>query len=204
MAVSWFSVLLLALTSSGINCCEVSFDPPGKNSYLYAKLEDALLGNRTALYALRNAFFSPQTKPRNFILLYFCLNITNVNCSHPGTINDHSFERCWDFQWSSLAIMNWITADELLAFDNGIMRTVGQDISLGGRHTVKVTLQIEQLSCIPTNTEVLSTVISFLGWVRLLVLNNTCPMTIAPWFLSLAVRKVWPTVRGYLQINVCH
>ena len=106
-------------------------NPHTATQVMYQKLEDALIADPNLKYLIKLAFFSSQTLSRDLVYLNVCVTPGDVqpgsceNSSLPG--GQSNFSYCQRFQWSSSALVNFISFDQLVILDNviseGILRT---------------------------------------------------------------------------------
>ena len=106
-------------------------NPHTATQVVYQKLEDALVADPNLKYLIKLAFFSSQTLSRDLVYLNICVTVGSVqpgsceNSSLPG--GQSNFSYCQRFQWSSSALVNFISFDQLVILDNviseGILRT---------------------------------------------------------------------------------
>ena len=159
-----------------------------RNPSLYRQLENALLDNPNGLYALHTAFFRPNSVSKEAVRIHLQLNINQMEpfeCSgeeadlqppveHTESISDNNgtqlHEYTWFFKWSSSAVLSQINVAELMAFDNAIAPMLYGGISTSINHVARITLSIPSLPCTLADTDVLSTVTTFLTWVSYSVL----------------------------------
>ena len=152
---------------------------------VYHKLEDALISDSSLLYMMQEVFIPSKILPRDLVHLYVCVEVGRVlpgdcdNSSLPG--GQRNFTYCQRFQWSSSALVDLISVDQLLILDNVISYTVFRIIE--NRGCVDVPLHIDTLPCETTEDDILAALMQLLPWVGICiylhvractcVLNNT-------------------------------
>ena len=103
-------------------------NPHTATQIMYQKLEDALIADPNLKYLIKLAFFSSQTLSRDLVYLNVCVTVGSVqheNCDNfslPG--GQSNFSYCQDFQWSSSALSNLISIDQLVILDNVISESI--------------------------------------------------------------------------------
>ena len=141
-----------------------------KTHLVYQKLEDALTGNKTVLYQMQEAFFPSKGSSRDVVYLQVCVTVGSVqsgscdNSSLPG--GQSNFTYCRKFQWSSSALVDLISVDQLLIMDNVISGSIVHIIE--HKKYMKVPLQIYNLPCDITVDDILAALMRLLPWVCIL------------------------------------
>ena len=69
-------------------------------------------------------------------------------------------------QWSSSSLLSLLTVDELAAFDNAIFVLVYSGIGSSLHDSIELVLQPESLPCMPSSSEMTTTLTTLLSWVR--------------------------------------
>ena len=114
---------------------------------VYHKLEDALIADSSVLYLMQEVFIPSKILPHNLVHLHVCVTVGSVqpgscgNFSLPG--GQSNFSYCQKFQWSSSALVDLISVDQLLILDNVITYTVLKIIE--HRASVDVLLYVDTL-----------------------------------------------------------
>ena len=174
-------LLLLWLQLCGAHYCTF----PGISRFqqlypLYQVLEDALTNNSKNLYLLKQVFFPSTSTPiREANVAYFstCIQFNTseqMNCMSnnqqlPNTTEETLCSRyCYDFRWTASPLLNMITVDQLLAFDNVVAdltySSIGTSIHLNSAWGIS--LLVPSFPCIPTQEDLMSTLSMLLSWVR--------------------------------------
>ena len=126
---------------------------------LHQKLEDSLSMNHKVLYQMYEAFFLSQNLPPDWLYLHVCVT---VGSEHPRSC-ESNFKYCQTFQWSSSALVDVISFDQLLIMDNVIseciIHTIDHQIYLS------VPLHIDNLPCGITEDDILPVLMQLLSWV---------------------------------------
>ena len=141
-----------------------------KTHLVYRKLENALTGNKTVLYQMQEAFFPSKGSSRNVVYLQVCVTVGRVqhgsyeNSSLPGV--QSNFTYCQKFQWSSSALVDLISIDQLLIMDNMISGSIIHVVE--HQKYMKVPLQIYNLPCDITDDDILAALMRLLPWVCIL------------------------------------
>ena len=94
---------------------------------IYQKLEDALSADKGVLYRMQVAFFPFQSLSQDLVYLNVCVtvDVQHENCDNfslPG--GQSNFSYCQDFQWSSSALSDLISIDQLVILDNVISESI--------------------------------------------------------------------------------
>ena len=142
---------------------------------VHRKLEDALIANSSLQYMMQEVFLTSKILPQNMVHLHVCVTAGSVQ---PGSCDNSSlfggqnnFTYCQWFQWSSSALVNLISIDQLLILDNIISYNVFHLIE--HRESVDVPLQIDALPCEIKQENILAALMQLLPWVCLCILNNS-------------------------------
>ena len=94
--------------------------PHTATQVVYQKLEDDLVADPNLKYLIKLAFFSSQTFTQDLVYLNVCVTVGSVqpgsceNSSLPG--GQSNFSYCQRFQWSSSALVDFISFDQLQKF----------------------------------------------------------------------------------------
>ena len=116
---------------------------------------------------MREAFFPAQSLSRDLVYLNICVTVGGVqhescdNSSLPG--GQSNFTYCKWFHWSSSALVNLISIDQLLIMDNVISESIIR-VVLHRKH-LEVNLQIDTLPCEITEDDILAALMQLLPWV---------------------------------------
>ena len=142
-----------------------------KNHILYQKLEDALTGNKTALYEMQEAFFPLTGSARDVVYLHVCVAVWSVQ---PVSYNNSScfggqnnFTYCQRFQWSSSALVDLISVDQLLILDNILSEIIIHVIE--HQEYMELPLHIYNLPYDIKEDDILSGLMRLLPWVCILI-----------------------------------
>ena len=152
---------------------------------VYHKLEDALISDSSLLYMMQEIFIPSKMVPRDLVYLRVCVTVGSMqhgSCDNSSLLGgQRNFTYCQKFQWSSSALVDLISVDQLLILDNVISYNVFQIIEHRGG--VDVPLHIDTLPCETTEDDILAALMQILPWVGICiyfhvracacVLNNT-------------------------------
>lgn len=159
--------------------------PPGASKFqqlysLYQVLEDVLTSNSENLYLLKQVFF-PSTRNRiregNVVYFSTCIQFNTTeqpNCLSNNQQLSNSTEEtsclryCYDFRWTVSPLLNLITVDQLLAFDNVFADFTYSNIASSIRHNSAwgISFLVPSFPCIPTQEDLMLTLSMLLSWVR--------------------------------------
>ena len=134
---------------------------------VYQKLEDALIADSNVLYMMQEGFISSKILPHDLVFLRVCVTVGSMqpgscdNSSLPGGQSNLTYSQ-W-FQWSSSALVDLISVDQLLILDNVVTYSVFQ-ITVHRGH-VHVPLHIDTLPCETTEDDILAALMQILPWV---------------------------------------
>ena len=166
------AVLLLSLATGG---CQAYCSRDDHFCYLYPlyrKLEASLVNNSQMLYALRQAFFPLHRTVSPAISIKVCIEVRQIqseDCSNSkGQSGAPAFSngnKCWWYEWTSSSLLALLTVDELLAFENIIFYTIYSNIGPSMFNSIDLTLRPESLPCMPSSSELETTLTSLLSWV---------------------------------------
>lgn len=158
----WGTILILLVAAATVE---------SESDTVYQKLEDALTSEQTVLRHMQEAFFPAKGSSRDVVYFNVCVTIGSVqpeSCDnsifklHSGQSN---FTYCQKFQWSSSALLDLISSDQLLIFDNVISENIIHVIE--HQQYMAVPLQIDTLPCDFTVDEILSAFMRLLPWVSM-------------------------------------
>ena len=134
---------------------------------IYQKLEEALIADSNVLYVIQEAFIPSRILPRNFVHLHVCVIVGSVqpaNCDNSSLFGGHSnFSYCQDFQWTSSALHDLISIDQLFILDNVISVWVFHLPE--HRRYIDVPLHIDTLPCETSEDDILAALMQLLPWV---------------------------------------
>ena len=143
-----------------------------KNHIVYQKLEDTLTGNKTALYEIQKAFFPLKGSSRDVVYLHVCVAVGSVQ--QPGSYDNSSltggqsnFTYCQRFQWSSSALVDLISVDQLLILDNILSEDIIHVIE--HHEYMEFPLHIYNLPYDIKDDDILEALMRLLPWVRILL-----------------------------------
>ena len=138
---------------------------------VYQKLEDALIADSSVLYLMQEVFILSKLLPHNLVRLQVCVTVDRLQ---PGSCGNSSlfggqrnFTYCQKFQWSSSALVDLISVDQLLILDNVISHNVFH-ILVHHAH-VDVPLHIDTLPCETTVDDILAALMQLLPWVGICI-----------------------------------
>ena len=136
---------------------------------MYQKLEDALVADPNLKYVIKLAFFSSQTLSRDLVYLNVCVTVGSVqhesceNSSLPG--GQSNFSYCQRFQWSSSALANFISFDQLVILDNVISASIFNNMM--HRKYTDFPIKIDALPFCTTKDDILAALMQLLPWVSI-------------------------------------
>lgn len=145
-----------------------------KNHIAYQKLEDALTGNKTALYEMQKAFFPLKGSSRDVVYLHVCVAVGSVqpgsydNSSLTGEQNNSTY--CQRFQWSSSTLVDLISVDQLLILDNLLSENIIHVIE--HQKYMELPLQIYNLTYDTKRDDILAALMRLLPWVCFIYVHN--------------------------------
>ena len=138
---------------------------------VYHKLEDALIADSSVLYLMQEVFIPSKILPHNLVRLQVCVT---VDCLQPGSCENSSllggqsnYTYCQKFQWSSSALVDLISIDQLLILDNVISHNVFRITQHRGY--IDVTLHVDALPCETTEDDILAALMQLLPWVGICI-----------------------------------
>ena len=136
---------------------------------IYQKLEDALIADKSVRYMMRQVFFPSQSLSQDLVYLNVCVTVGGVQpgiCDSSSLFSGQSnFSYCQYFQWSSSALVNLISIDQLFVLDNVISESIIRTIF--HRKYLDVPLHIDALPCETTEDDILGALMQLLPWVCL-------------------------------------
>ena len=145
-----------------------------KNHIVYQKLENALTGNKTALYEMQEAFFPLKGSSRDVVYLHVFVTVGSVQ---PGsydnsslTVGQSNFTYCQRFQWSSSALVDLISVDQLLILDNLLSENIIHVIE--HQKYMELPLQIYNPPYDIKDEDILAALMRLLPWVCFLHFHN--------------------------------
>ena len=131
---------------------------------MYQNLEDALIADRNLI---KLAFFSSQTLYQDIVYLNICVT---VDLLQPGSCGNSSlpsnFSYCQKFQWSSSALVDFISFDQLVIMDNVVSESVFQNMM--HRKYFDFPIKLDSLSICITKDDILAAIMQLLPWVCIL------------------------------------
>ena len=161
--------ILRASTAADSKGNETSVD----GSYLFHTLEDALIKETDSLYTLRECLLSKHNHVLS-IHIVACVAMATQNCSSTENVHEPVADsssscvssKCFDYQWSSSAVLDSISLEQLVTIDNAlaanmIWYTVGILQS-----KVKLHLHLDKVRYQPSELELSETLAKVLRWVR--------------------------------------
>ena len=130
-------------------------------------VEDALVGTSEILYRMQQVFFPTlhiHLRPVEIVIMEPCINVDSFNCTDNSASGNYS--KCWQFQWSNSPLLNVITVDELLAFENVFTSKVYSRIAGSMQENVmKIPIHIDSLPCAVSESDILQVLALTLNWV---------------------------------------
>ena len=168
----FFAMLLLTLAAAG---CQAYWNDDDNNFCylypLYQRLEASLVNDSQMLNVLWHVFFPLHSTVSPAVYVRVCIAVIEIqseSCNREGHSGEPAFssntsvKKCWEYQWSSSSLLAVVTADELVAFDNVLFPPVYGSIGHGG---IDLELQPESLPCMPSSSEMETTLTTLLSWV---------------------------------------
>ena len=153
------SIFLILLAAALV----VESTPTVAPQVVYQKIKDALTADSSVLYLMQEAFFPSQSLSRDLVYLNVCVTVGGVQPGRCEDFNGQSnFSYCQYFQWSSSALLNFISFDQLLILDN-ISESIIRMIMY--RDYIDVPLHIDTLPCETTEDDILTALMQLLPWV---------------------------------------
>ena len=125
------------------------------------------MADSNVMYIMQEVFVPSRIVPRNVIHLHVCVTVGSVQpagCDNSSLLGGQSnFSYCRDFQWTSSALLDLISIDQLLILDNVIslwaFRLTDHLSHIG------VPLHIDTLPCETTEDDILAALMQLLPWV---------------------------------------
>ena len=131
---------------------------------VYLKLQNVLLTDQKNRYLMQRVFFPSQDFPPDWLYLDVCVIVNSGQPGGCGGFNGQSnFSYCKKFQWSSSALANLISIDQLLILDNVISESIVRITQ--HRKFLQFPLHIESLPCNVTEDDILTALLQLLPWV---------------------------------------
>ena len=138
---------------------------------VYHKLEDALISDSSLLYMMQEIFISSKMLPHDLVFLRVCVTVGSMqhgSCDNSSLLGgQRNFTYCRTFQWSSSALVDLISVEQLLILDNVITYSVFRIIQHHGH--VHVPLHIDTLPCETTEDDILAALMQILPWVGIYI-----------------------------------
>ena len=131
---------------------------------VYLKLQNVLLTDQNSQYVMQRAFFPSQDFSPDWLYLNVCVTVNSAQPGGCGDFNGQSnFSYCQKFQWSSSALANLISIDQLLILDN----VISENIIRFTQHWkyLHFSLHIDSLPCNATKDDILTALLQLLPWV---------------------------------------
>ena len=95
---------------------------------IYQKLEDTLIADKSVLYLMQQAFFPSQSLSQDLVYLNVCVTVGSMqpgSCDTSSLLGEQSnFTYYQYFQWSSSALVNLISIDQLFVLDSVISENI--------------------------------------------------------------------------------
>ena len=131
---------------------------------VYLKLENVLLTDHKSRYMMQRAFFPSQDFSPDWLYLNVCVRVSSVQPGGCGEfVGRSNFSYCQKFQWSSSALANLISIDQLLILDNVISESIVRITQ--HRKFLHFPLHIDSLPCNATEDDILTALLQLLPWV---------------------------------------
>ena len=141
---------------------------------VYQKLEDALIADSNVLYMMQEVFISSKIFPHKLVRLQVCVTVDRVlpgDCDNSSLLGGQSnFTYCR--MWSSSALIDLISLDQLLILDNVISYNVF--LAIVHRRNIDVPLHIDTLPCETTEDDILTALMQLLPWVCICSYLHVC------------------------------
>jgi len=157
------SIWLILLVAAVVVKCNPNITP----QLVSQKLKDGLIADKNVLYRLHEAFFPSQSLSSDLVHLNVCVTVGGVqpgSCDNSSLLGgQNNFTYCQDFQWSSSALVDFISFDQLLILDNVISESIVRIII--HRDYIDVPLHIDTVPCGTTENDILPALIQLLPWV---------------------------------------
>ena len=132
---------------------------------VYLKLHNVLLTDQKNRYMMQRVFFPSQDFPPDWLYLNVCVTVSSGRCDNfDGQSN---FSYCQKFQWSSSAMTNLISIDQLLILDNVISENIVRFTQ--HRKYLHFPLRIDSLPCYVTEDDIMAALMQLLPWVSTLL-----------------------------------
>ena len=134
---------------------------------IYQKLKDALIADSDVLYLMQQTFFSSESLSQDLIYINICVTVGSeqpASCNNSSLSGGHNnLSYCQRFQWSSSALVEFISIDQLLILDNVISEII---VRIFEHHeSLNVSLHIDTLPCESTEDDILAVLMQLLPWV---------------------------------------
>ena len=161
-------VFMILLTVAVLAQCK----PHTATQFVYQKLEDALIADPNLKYLIKLAFFSSQMLSHDLVYLNVCVTVGSVqpgsceNSSLPG--GQSNFTYCQRFQWSSSALVNFISFDQLVILDNVISESIFANM-VHWKY-LDFPIQIDALPFCTTKDDILAALMQLLPWVSIIII----------------------------------
>ena len=138
---------------------------------VYQKLEDALISDSSLLHLMQEVFIPSKMVPNNLVHLHVCVTVGSVqpgDCDNSSLLGgQRNFTYCRKFQWTSSALVNLISIDQLRILDNVISHNVFHTTQHRGY--IDVTLHVDALLCKTTEDDILAALMELLPWVGICI-----------------------------------
>ena len=148
--------------------------PQIASQVVYHKLEDALIADSNVLYMMQEVFIPSKILPRDLVFLHVCKGkVQRGSFDNSSLLGGQSnFTYCQYFQWSSSALVDLISFDQLFILDNVISYNVFQIIE--HRRHLDVPLHIDTLPCETMEDDILAALMQLLPWVCINLYLHLC------------------------------
>ena len=140
---------------------------------VYLKLQNVLLTDQKNRYMMQRVFFPSQDFSPDWLYLNVCVTVNSGNC---GDFDGHSnVSYCQKFQWSSSAMANLISIDQLLILDNVMSESIVRITQ--HRKYLHFPLHIDSLPCYATEDDIMGALMQLLPWVSALFVRTVSLLT---------------------------
>ena len=168
MSIAIIACLFLGALITSSRCDEL---------HLFHSLEDALVKDSKSLYSLQQALFSKFNHVS--IKITSCITVSIVGKKNYGKEEDEckrarvansscNYSKCLDFQWTSSAVLDSISLEELVTLDNVAIANLLWYIESGYHNKANISLFLEEVGHQPSELELSQTLAKVLSWVSAL------------------------------------
>ena len=140
---------------------------------VYLKLQNVLLTDQKNRYMMQSVFFPSQDFSPDWLYLNVCVTVNSGNCDDFDGHSNLSY--CQKFQWSSSAMANLISIDQLLILDNVMSESIVRITQ--HRKYLHFPLHIDSLPCYATEEDIMGALMQLLPWVSILFVRTVSLQT---------------------------